>query len=327
MRRGLQLTAMLCWLGSVAAADVAELADEVIGPAYQRFAEETATLAAAAAQDCTADTLRAPFQNAWDAWAKIGFFRLGPVEDAGRSLAISFWPDPKSSGRRTQQGLAETGPPVLDDPAGFARISVAARGLSGLERLLYPPGLTGGEDVLCRLRRATASDLARMAGEIAAEWPDFADLLRSAGEAGNQRYLSAEEARQAVYTQLITGLNYTADTRMGRPLGTPEKPRPERAESRAAGRSLRNIEMSLRGMRDAALALDPKAQRSAAAFDLAISLAAGLDDPVFDSAADPEGRAGLIELQRAVRQTRNIVEEEIGQALGVGVGFNAMDGD
>lgn len=308
-------------------ADMDEVTQDVIGPSYQRFAMQSAALAAAAEQDCDAEALRAPYQTAWDAWARIGFFRLGPVEEDGRALAISFWPDPKSSGRRTQQAIARDNPPLLDDAEAFAGVSVAARGFSGLERLLYPPGLDGAPDVLCRMRRATAADLARMSAEIAAAWPEFAETLRRAGQEGNDRYLTADEAQQAIFTQIITGLDYAADTRMGRPMGTPEQPRPERAESRASGRSLRNLALSLQGIRDMALALYPDASRSAAAFDAALSRAESLDDPVFDGAAEPEGRRQLIALQRAIRQTRNIVEEEIGQALGLTLGFNSLDGD
>ncbi|WBU64996.1 imelysin family protein [Paracoccus aerodenitrificans] len=312
---------------SVAMADLASISGDVIAPAYDELSKSAEALDLAAQQDCSAENLQENFQAIWDDWARIDYFHLGPVEEQGRSLAISFWPDPKSSGQRTQQGLVDSKSEVIDDPESFASISVAARGLSGMERLLYPGGVTGDEDRLCRLRRATAADLARMTGEVALKWPDFAQVLTSAGEAGNQTYLTGQEAMQAVYTQLVTGMEYLADTRIGRPLGTEDAPRPERAESLASGRSLRNITLSLEGMRDMALAIRPDAVDTRAGFDQAIDLARQIDDPILAGVAEPEKRVRIVELQNAVRAAKRAVETEIGEALGLSVGFNSRDGD
>lgn len=328
MRYGsVTLAALAAMLGTVVHADVGDAARDVIGPAYARFAEAAASLDSAARADCSAAALQAPYQAAWDAWAGIDYFQLGPVEQDGRALAVSFWPDKKSSGQRAQQGLIDANAPVIDDSAAFATISVAARGLSGMERLLFQPGVTGDEDVLCRLRRATAADLARTAAAIEADWPGFETLMTTAGAPDNSRYLTEAEAQQALYTQLITGLDYLAETRLGRPIGTADKPRPEAAEARAAGRSLRNVALSLTGLRDLAMALRPEAAEARAAFDKAIAIAENLDDPVFDGVATPEGRKRALELERAVLSTKLAVETDIGAPLGLSVGFNSKDGD
>lgn len=239
---------------------------------------------------------------------------------------MAFWPDPKLSGLRAQQAALDGGVAVADDPAAFAAASVAMRGLAGLERLIYPSALTGPDDARCRLTRATAGDLARMGHEIAAEWPAHAAILTAPGGEGGA-YLTQAEARQALYTQLITGLTTIETARLGRPLGSFDKPRPERAEARAAGRSLRNVILSLTGLRDVAMALVPDAPQTRAAFDRALALAAGLDDPVFAGVADPQRRLKVEILQQAVQAARLAVETELGPALGVSAGFNAKDGD
>lgn len=313
-------------LATPAAADVAEAVDDVITPAYDRLARATADLDAAAQRDCSAQAMQAPFQDVWDAWAGIDFLRLGPVEDEGRSLAMAFWPDPKSSGLRTQQALIDGDPAVITDPVRFAQVSVAARGLAGLERLIYPSRLAGGDTVLCALRRATAADLSRMARDVAADWPAYGALLQDPGDS-NPAYLTADEARQALFTQLVTGLASLADTRLGRPMGTFQKPRPERAEAVAAGRSLRNVALSLEGMRDLAMALHPDSPQTRAAFDHALTLARELNDPVLAGVSNPLGRLKVEILQQAVQATQVAVETEIGAALGVSTGFNAKDGD
>lgn len=325
--RAILIAALLGLPETAAYADVGQAAQSVIGPAYVRFAEAADAMDQAAQADCSAAAMQAPYQAAWDAWAAIDYFQLGPVEQDGRALAVSFWPDKKSSGQRTQKGLVDSDAPVIDDPESFAKISVAARGLSGLERLLYAPVIEGQEDVLCRLRRATASDLSRIAGEITADWPAFETLLTTAGAPQNSRYLAPVEAQQALYTQLISGLEHLAETRLGRPIGTAERPRPEAAESRASGRSLRNIALSLAGMRDLAMALHPDAAEVREAFDEAIEIAENLDDPIFDGVADPEGRKRALALERAVWSAKLAVETDIGAALGLSVGFNSKDGD
>lgn len=322
----IRAAAMALVLAGPAAADVAQGVTGVIAPAYDRLADAASVLDAAARRDCSPQAMQPPFHQVWDAWARIDFLRIGPVEEDGRSLAMAFWPDPKSSGVRTQQAMVAGDPAVIADPSRFAQVSVAARGLTGLERLLYPSPVTGTDALLCALRRATAADLARMARAVAAEWPAHGALLLAPGDA-NPRYLTETEARQALFTQVVAGLTTLADTRLGRPLGTFHKPRPERAEAILSRRSLRNVALSLTGLRDLALALHPDAPQTRAAFERALRLAADLDDPVLAGVSDPQGRLRVEILQQAVQAAHDAVLAEIGPALGVSTGFNARDGD
>lgn len=308
-----------------AAADVAAVVKERLLPGYDGFARAAAGLAATAGETCAAEALRPAWNAAFDAWLQVSWFHLGPSEEDGRALAIQFWPDPKNLGAKAQRGLL-TGDPARLEPAAFADQSVAARGLMGLERLLYPQEPPEADP--CALIRATAADLARMAAEIDAGWTGgYAAVLTTAGEAGNTVFLTPQEATQAVFTQLATGLEVLADQRLGRPLGTFDKPRPERAETRASARSLHNVLVSLQAMRAATVALEPQAPATLAAFDHAIAVAVGLNDPVFAGVAEPSGRLKVEILQQAVRATRDALIAEVGPALGVDLGFNSQDGD
>ncbi|MGQ0566433.1 MAG: imelysin family protein [Gemmobacter sp.] len=317
--------ALILWLvASPAPADVAEVVTGHIRPGYDRFAQATADLAGL--DTCDAAALRPGFQAAFDAWMGVQHLRLGPVERDGRALAIAFWPDPKALGAKAQRGLM-TGDPAALAPDRFAEQSVAARGLTGLERLLFPADAPPADP--CPLIRATTRDLARMARDVAQEWAGYGDLLITAGRPGNTVYLSETEARQALFTQLATGLAFVADQRLGRPLGSFDKPRPERAEARAAGRSLRNVALALVAMRDMAAWLDADSPRTLAAFDRAIALAAALEDtdPALQGVADPQRRLRVEVLQQAVRAVRDAAIAEMAPALGVDLGFNAQDGD
>lgn len=110
-------------------------------------------------------------------------------------------------------------------------------------------------------------------------------------------------------------------------MGSSEKPRPERAKAILSGRSLRNVAPSLAGLRDLALALHADVPRTRAAFDRALRLAAGLDDPVLAGVSTPQGRVRVEVLQQAVQAARDAVQSEIGGARGVSIGFNSRESD
>jgi len=120
-----------------ALADFEQTLSDHILPGYAAFAASTQALAEAAAKDCKAEGLKPAFNTAYDAWLGVQHLRFGPAEVDGLSVAIAFWPDPKGSGAKAQRALL-LGDPAQLSPEHFPDQSVAARGLTGLERLLYP---------------------------------------------------------------------------------------------------------------------------------------------------------------------------------------------
>lgn len=317
--RGIVLVLLLA---GPAAADTVDVVRNHIRPGFAGFAEAARTLADV--ESCAPDILRPAFQSAYDAWLAVAHITLGPAEEEGRGMAVQFWPDPKGLGWKAQRMLLDAEAGALE-PEAFARQSVAARGLPALERLLYPTETLASDP--CPLIHATADDMARTAAALDAGWKSFGDLLLSAGQPGNERFLSETEASQVLFTQLATGLEVLADRRIGRPLGTFDKPRPELAEARASGRSLGNVTLSLRALRDLALTLDPGSPGTLAAFDRALALSVALEDPVFDGIIEPGGWLKLEILQQAIRSTRDTAIAELAPALGVTLGFNSADGD
>ena len=325
----LSLLPTLILIGSVARADVAEVVQDHILPGYTALADATAALSASAQTDCTAEALAPAFHATYDAWMAVSHLRMGPVEEDGMSLAFAYWPDPKGSGARAQRSLLAN-PDKMLDAAAFSRVSVAARGLAGLDRLLFadPPLGADNPEAACTLIRLTAEDMNRMARSILAGWTGgYDDVVLTAGEPGNTTYLSQTEARQAMLTLLHAGLEFLIDERLGRPMGSFDKPAPEKAEARDSGRSLRNVLLELQALRRMTRALDPEAVVTLAALDKAVAQAEALDDPVFDGVATPSGRLKVEILQQSVITARDAVLSEIAPHLGVGLGFNAADGD
>ncbi|MCZ0811680.1 MAG: imelysin family protein [Pseudomonadota bacterium] len=313
-----------------AKAGVDEALSSHVLPGFGTFARSSAALAAKAGEDCRAGALKPAYHAAYDAWMGVSHLHLGPLEQGGRALAIAFWPDTRGMVGRTVARLVADEDPVVDTGEGFASVSVAGRGLLALERLIYEPEFAGygAGDYECRLVGAIAVDLARMGREMADEWPDFAALLRRAGAPGNDVFLKPGEASQALYTALMSGLEFNRDQRLGRVMGSFDRPRPNRAEARRSGRSLRNVVLSLKALRDLARGLaDGPIEGSEAAFAQALETAGALDDPVLAGVATPQGRLKVEVLAQEIRRIEDAVAQEIGAALGVSAGFNSQDGD
>lgn len=322
------LAFVLAFAAGPAAADVDAVIDAHILPGYAAFAEATTVLVDATA-DCAPETIRPAWNEAFDAWMGVSHLRFGPVEQDGRSVVVAFWPDERGATPKALAGLIADEDPIIEMPEGTARVSVAARGLFALEYLLYDPQFSEAGSYGCALVQALTDDLAVLAADVSDEWQGgYAETLRSAGAEGNATYLSDREARQALFTALLTGLEFTADQRLGRPLGTFDRPRPTRAEAWRSERSQRNVVLSLRALSDLArLLTDDGAPRTDAALAQAIERAEDLSDPAFAGVSDPSSRLKVEIVQQAVRAAHDTALAEIGPSLGVSAGFNSSDGD
>ncbi|GAB4258580.1 MAG: imelysin family protein [Pararhodobacter sp.] len=333
------LTLALLWLPLSAGAQSAQaLIDaavtEHVLPRHAALTEATGALAATARDHCEAEdpALRAAFGVAFDAWIGVSHLTFGPAEDRNRLFALAFWPDARSVTPRTLARLIETRDPVVDRPGAYAEVSIAARGFYALEFLLYDPALRAQGDPAyhCALIRAVAADLDATARDLRADWEDrFADLMRGAGT--NDRIQSPQEALRLLFGALDHGLEFTADLRLGRPMGSPERARPELAEARRSARSQRHVVLSLEALAELTdlLARDvPDLQADLARrFASTLEAARTLDDPVFAGVATPQGRLRLEALQQRVQDIRDRLRASLGPALGVAAGFNALDGD
>ncbi|MEM9756598.1 MAG: imelysin family protein [Pseudomonadota bacterium] len=332
--RWLTLTLVLALPGTLAAQDHADtisaVLDEIVLPGYATLTAETAAFAAAAEAECapTSEPLRAAYNDAFDAWIAVSHFRFGPAETDNRGFALAFWPDSRGATPRTLSELIDGQDPVIDTAEEFATVSVAARGFYAMEFLLYDEATAAAatSDYGCALIRRVASDIAATAETIEADWLEtHADLMRTAG--ANETYTSTEDAMRALFGALVEGLEATVDLRLGRPLGTFDRPRPRRAEVWRSGRSLRHVQIVLRDLGALAEALQPGNPEVQAALTRAQEAAAALDDPIFAGVADPGGRIRVEALQVRVADVLDAVRTEIGPALGVSAGFNSLDGD
>ncbi len=314
-------------------ADMVDIAiDSHILPGFHRLADRSRVLSETANRDCDANSvdLRAAYGTAFDAWVRVSHLRFGPTETDNRAFALAFWPDSRGKTPKALNALIRKNDPIIDDPEAYTAVSIAARGFYALEFLLFDAPLqqAGTDTYRCALTRTIARDIAATSAAIDKDWSErFAEEMRQPGA----RYQSEAEIRQELFKALDTGLQILVDMRLGRPLGTYDKPRPKRAEAYRSGRSLRHVVLSLEALADLAMILSADTpdlgDDLAKAFATVRAHAERLEDPVFAGVAAPGPRLRIEALQQDIRNLREEIGLTLGPALGVGVGFNALDGD
>ncbi len=282
--------------------------------------------------DPTSKVLRTTFADTFDAWILVSHLRFGPTEVDDRAFALAFWPDSRGATPRSLAGLIAEHDPVGTSPEDYTQVSIAARGFYAMEFLLYDQALydTGDPNYICTLIQTVAADIASTSSAILEGWQsDYKARLLSPNLAGT--YRSDEEVLQELFKALTTGLQFTSETRLGRPLGTFERPRPMRAESWRSGRSARHVDISISTLGELAMTLAGNntdlSKRIFASFKRAALLVVTLDDPTFAGVSNPQSRLKIEALQQSINAIRTLVRTELGPTLGVAAGFNALDGD
>ena len=306
-------------------------------PGYERAAAEARELAAAAQAECApeSEALRAAWHDAFDSWLGVAHLQFGPALEDNRLFAMGFWPDPRGAGPRALARLIGAADPVGRDPAAYSEVSAAARGFHALETMLFDPRAEtiGTAEYRCALVRTMTADMATTVQAIHEGWTGgHAEALRTAGAEGNALYPTEADALRTLFGAAATGLEFNADARLGRPLGTPDRPRPERAEARLSERSLRNVAVSVQAIGDLARILAAPAGQEvpdaiAAELDRIETLIDRAGDPALQGVADPQGRIRVEAIRSRIDELRGTLAQDVAPALGVAAGFNALDGD
>ncbi|MEM7058136.1 MAG: imelysin family protein [Pseudomonadota bacterium] len=333
------LIAALAFAGALGAAKadeqtIAAVVDDHIIPAFAELDAAADDLATEARKDCapTSEPLRVAYQSAYDAWLGAAHLQIGPLEEAEFAFALSFWPDPRGKTAKALRRLIAAKDPIAGS-GDYSKVSVAARGFLALERMLYDDTITGDAGYKCTLLRAISDDIAATADKLHQGWLDtHAASFKSAGAPGNEVFPATEDAIRKFYTALMTSLGFDAEARIGRPLGTVQKPRPRRAEARRSGRPLRNLRLSIAAQRAFAAALTPAGQDDTApqvdaAFRRVLDQIAEVDNPLLDGTASSTAWLKIDIIKQDIVAIQVTVDGTLGRDLGLFVGFNSRDGD
>jgi predicted lipoprotein len=325
--------------------------EQVLLPAFQRFAEASANLTAAldaltrAPGDAAAlSAARRGFAGAMRAWQGIQHIRFGPADLFSRHERIQFWPDPRNSiGRDLAKAIADRDPALLEVRAN-ALGNVTDQGLPALERLLFGEEAAklaaGDAEAAYRnaLLRAIGGNLAAMGRDMLANWntgdPPFARVLTGPATP----YATPKEATLELFKALHSAVEVVADRKLTRALAaTPQAARMQLMESWRSHLSGQNVQANIEAARSLyttafapALAAAGEAELAALltrAFDQVAATAAALPLPVEEAITDPARREPVQRLQKEAAALKALLAQRMPPALDIPLGFNALDGD
>lgn len=310
-------------------AGVKDVVEHDIIPGFAAFAQSTAEFADVANATCDRAALATAYPAVMTAWMRVQHWHIGPSQDLYHEVA--FWPDSRGFIPSTLSKLIADKDPVIEDTADFAEVSIAGRGLFALEMLIFDDRFLTDQATSyeCQLIQAIATDLSNTAETLRTGWAEYSTILLTAGATNNPEFRSIQEAESALYTQILTSLEFTADQRIGRPLGTLERPRPTRAEAWRSSMSLPNIQTATQSAVSSARHLyDGATPELDAAVQTFQNASDRINDPIFaEIDTDLSAWLRLQILGERVSNIHTMIEQEIGAAMGLSAGFNAGDGD
>ncbi|WP_159454071.1 imelysin family protein [Roseovarius albus] len=300
---------------------------------FDYLEHSTKNLAKAAAQNCdpNSEVLRKSLKDGMWAWASASAFRFGPTETDNRAFALGFWPDTRGKTPKALRKLILDRDPIIESTESFTEASIAARGFYAMELMLYDPAFRdiGSPEYRCTLIQRQAADIARTANSIREDWEHYKTYLIAPSEDGP--YRTQAGVKRELFKGVTTALEFTSDARLGRPLGSFDKPRPKRAEARRSGMSLELIEASLNSPWDMSIMMTLEneelsgiLQQHFSKIKLSIK---DLDDPDLSGVSDPASRFRIEALKQQIDNLRTTLADNLGPHLGVSAGFNSLDGD
>ncbi len=316
--------------------------EQVIIPAYARFAQQSTQLSQTTAAVCTDQQLSTSekteifshFHGAMQAWQAVQHFRFGPITTNDRHHRMQFWPDKKNLTARHLKKLLNSTESIT--PQELAKKSIAVQGLSAYERMLNDQ-----RDQFCRLAPAIASNIVRMSTATYQEWQGFTKTFLTPGQQ-NPDYRSATETARELQSSLAALVQFTLERKIRAVMGrTPEKSRFKRAESWRSEQSLDNIKSNL----DAALLLYHSGTPSMQSFLKNYEEAASIDRIIVRSLTNArsllnnlgpsyrialqndDGYQTLQLIRDNLTNAQTALDSDLRDVMGLGMGFNALDGD
>jgi predicted lipoprotein len=329
----------------------ATLVDEVVVPAYQRYAAATSRLPPSLEALCASPhrarlgAAQRVWREAMRAWQHAQPIGFGPVADQGLAPQIEFWPDKHgTAGRQFSQAMADRDPALLD-PAQLSGKSVGLTSLVSLERLLFDDAILDPEsrDYACAYALAIARHQVALAETLVDAWagPGGFRTVVTGADAGNDVFFSAYDPAAALYRSLADTLDGAIQVKLEPPMGEGlDSARGRRAENWRSQMEFASVAANLETARDLyttqggfgdfflALGGDPAVDRQVrAGFDEALQTAQDIPVPLAEAVEDPAARAQVQQLVDQIKQLRELIRGPVVAALGLSIGFNATDGD
>lgn len=324
---------------------LADLADEIVIPAYEEFRADAGELSTATSRLCSDPSdgalsgARAALAEARGGWSYLGSMRVGPVMDR-RSWAVVRWPVAVAE----IEDLIADSSIELDRDRLANRIGADQRGLGAVEHLLYDSGAPGTADVVaalddprrCAYLRGVTEVIAEEASVVAAGWASSWD----GGEPYREQFSEAGgEGLDSVVNDVLFLLESITDLELGAALGAMgSAPRPEAIDEGPAGAGVEDLVDRLDGARAVLIGGGDQPESGLAPL-LGEDLAGRLKDQFVTARAaaetlEPTLRAAVVHSPAAVAAARDAIKAiqitvatEVVGRLGVTIGFSDADGD
>ncbi|MCB1453955.1 MAG: hypothetical protein KDJ43_09935 [Rhizobiaceae bacterium] len=346
------LVSLLAMTGPTAAQEGpgAQIAVQFARPALNELTQAAEVITREIGDLCaspSAQTLseaRGAFAALVPAWGKAHVLRFGPLLAEHRMERIFFWPDPRGIAlKQVQAAIAEQDESAAT-PAGLSQKSAALQGLPALEFALYG---SGSDDLTvaagayrCRFAAAIAGNIETIAGEVLAGWDDatgFASSFTGPAE-DKEPYRSAAEVNGEIVRALSTQLRFIREAELLPAFGEDaDKARGKRAPLWRSELTFTLVAAQLEGLRDllnaagyeSSLEYETAWVPGSILFEIgtATNAANGVAVPPVDAFGDEEARGKINVASIAIESAAHMVTEKLAAALGLIMGFNALDGD
>jgi predicted lipoprotein len=334
---------------ALAAKAVLASADQFIIPAYRSLAETTAAQEkawAAFAGDRAHGNfaaLRTAYNKTCDAWARAQIVKTGPISVFLRYDRFAYWPEARNVTTRMLDALLKSRNPKDLSAETLAHDSVAAQGLTALERLLYDgdmpeallkaPGDAGTWRVT--VGNGIAVNLATIAKEVLAEWtaPDGVRAMIAADKPWKAIFAGTQEAASLFLTDLVGAYRVMHDVKLLPVMGADaDAAKPRSAEAWRSGRTQRDLALNLSATEEmtkpfAAEITPAHRAKLESLFAAANKAVAAAPADLGDAAADPKRRPRVEAARVAIKAVQTEIATSLPDDLGITLGFNSLDGD
>ena len=331
-----------------AARAVLAAVDRFIIPSYRVLAEaadaqEKAWTAFAANRTAgNFNSLKTAYNTTADAWARAQLVKTGPLSLFLRYERFAYWPEARNVTQRMLDQLLKSNDPKELSPETLQRDSVAAQGLTALERLLYEdnseqllkaPGQAG--EWRTQVGSGIARNMSSIADDVIAEWtaPDGVRAAIAANKPWKTIFADTPEAASLLLTDLVSAFRLIHDVKILPVMGASvDVARPRVAEAWRSGRSQRNLKLNLESAQALTAIWDesiPAARRAKIEqlYAAAIKATDAVPADLGDAAADPMRRPSVEAARAAIKAVQVEIAAVLPADLGITLGFNSLDGD
>ncbi|MBN8241928.1 imelysin family protein [Nitratireductor aquimarinus] len=316
-----------------------------VTPTLARFREASGALSNALGDVCGASSdsglvaVHQRFSETVSAWGHVSVLRFGPLVAENRFERIFFWPDPRGVTLRQVQGLLASDEAL---PQDLAAQSVALQGLPVLDYVLFG---TGGDKLAedarrCAYAQAVADNVADIAGALENGWAEGTAFQASFTAPAPDRdpYRSSAEVAGEVVKAAGTAIEFARNAELLPALGkSVEKARGKRAPFWRSGETFAFTAAQIEGVQQlitAAGFVDGPSDLvngygESMNFDLAhardaLEAVTGAPEAAF---GEEEDRGRISYATIAMEGAKHTLNGELAGALGLVMGFNALDGD